>query len=108
MCTQDSASPTEAMRDAERVEAAHRRIRAPKTIKTKTVVGRSEGRADPMDIGNIQLKKPMPAEREKCMKEGRCLCCRKKGTHNQRLPKSQRELKEIENTQEIKTLRSPK
>ena len=78
MCTQDYASLTEAMRDAERMEAAHRRMRAPKTIKTKTAVGGSEGRADPMDIGNIQLKKLTPAEREKCMKEGRCLRCREK------------------------------
>ena len=79
MCIEDYENLTEAMRDAERIEEAHRRICAPKTIKTKTPRGGGEGGSDPIDIGNIQLKKLTPAEHEKCMKEGRCLRCREKG-----------------------------
>ena len=89
MCTQDYASLTEAMRDAERIEAAHRRIRSPKTIMTKTLRGGGEGGAEPMDIGNIQLKKLKPAEREQCMKEGRCPRCREKGHLARDCPKAQ-------------------
>ena len=89
MCTQDYASLTEAMRDAERIEAAHRRLRAPKLIKTKAPRGGGEGGIEPMDIGNIQLKKLTLAEREKCMKEGRCLRCREKGHLARNCPKAQ-------------------
>ena len=88
MCTQDYASLTEAMRDAERIEAAHRRIRVPKMIKHKASRGEGGGGPDPMDIGNIQLKKLTPAEREKCMKEGRCLRCREKGHLARDCPKA--------------------
>ena len=88
MCTQDYASLTEAMRDAERIEAAHLRVRGPKMIKIKTKRGGSEGGLDLMDIGNIQLKKRTLAERENCMKEGRCLRCREKGHLARDFPKA--------------------
>ena len=89
MCTQDYGSLTEAMRDTERIEAAHRRIRTPKALKIKPTRGESEGGGDPMDIGNIQLKKLTPAEREKCMKEGRFLRFRKKEHLAGNYPKAQ-------------------
>ena len=75
MCTQDYASLTEAMSDAKRIEAAHRRLRVPETIETKTIRREGEGDGEPTDIENNKLKKHTPAERKKCMKEGRCLLC---------------------------------
>ena len=66
------------VKDAEHIESAHRRISVTKPKKMRIPWGWTEGDAEPMDIGNILLKKLTPAAREKCMKVGRCLCCREK------------------------------
>ena len=34
---------------------------------------------DAMDVDTIRLKKLFPADRARCMREGLCFCCRKKG-----------------------------
>lgn len=91
LCTNEYDKLADAMRDAERVEAAHKRAGPPR--------GPGKGGASqppvPMDIGNVQvgvttIKKLTPAEREKCMKEGRCLRCREKGHMAKNCPKGQR------------------
>ena len=84
MCTKDYDNLTDAMRDAERIEAAHRRLKNHVSAKRQPVG--DSGRA-PMEIGNVELKKLTPAEREKCMKEGRCLRCREKGHLAKNCPK---------------------
>ena len=84
MCTKDYENLTDAMRDAERIEAAHRRLKNIAPARKSPMI--NEGRA-PMDIGNLELKKLTPAEREKCMKEGRCLRCREKGHLAKNCPK---------------------
>ena len=53
------------MRNAESVEAAYRRTRLPKALKSKSARDGSERGGEPMDIGNIELKKHAPAKREK-------------------------------------------
>ena len=87
LCTKEYTTLTDAMKDAERVEAAHRRLRT-KAPRNLTEVAQNE--PEPMELGNIQLKKLTPAEREKCMKEGRCLRCREKGHLAKNCPKGQR------------------
>ena len=92
MCTKDYNTLNEAMRDAERIEAAIRRTRGQpsnKSNKPSTPKPTNDG-AEPMEIGNIQLQKLTPAEREKCMKEGRCLRCREKGHIAKNCPKARR------------------
>ena len=101
MCTKDYTDITHAMRDAERIEAAHGRNKhigdhvahhseMPNTVHFPMLLEEDNGTAieadeanapDPMEIGNIRLKKLTPAEREQCRKEGRCFRCRRKG-HN--------------------------
>ncbi len=84
------------MRDAERVESAHSRI---KPSRDTCKPGSSAVRQGPvpMDIGNVQIhtvkrNKQTPAEREKCMKEGLCLRCREKGHMAKNCPKRPEEL----------------
>ena len=84
MCTRNYTSLLDAMRDAERIEAAHKRIR-PRELSTDR-----PDEVVPMDIGNVQLKKLTPEEREKCMREGLCLRCRQKGHIARNCPKGQR------------------
>ena len=75
MCTEDYENLTDAMRDAERVEEAHRRFKDITPVRKNPVANE---RRTPMDIGNLELKKLTPAESEKCMKEGHSLRCREK------------------------------
>ena len=86
LCTNDYKELQDAMRDAERVEAAHRRLGTSNKSLSKP---KNDGPA-PMEIGNIQLKKLTQEERDRCMKEGRCLRCREKGHIAKNCPKAQR------------------
>ena len=81
LCTKDYKELTEAMRDAERVEAAHRRAGGNTQPKSngKKPETTQKPQGDPMEIGNIQLRKLTQEEREDCMKKGLCLRCRQKG-----------------------------
>ena len=45
-----------------------------------------------MELGNVQLQKLFPEEREKCMKEGLCLRSREKGHMAKSCPKGRKEL----------------
>ena len=69
MFTQDHVSVTEAMRDVERIEAAHMRIRLSTKMKIKTEKVGSEERADTMEIENIQLKKLTPTGARRAFKK---------------------------------------
>ena len=101
MCTKDYNDITQAMRDAERIESAHGgakhrenyvahhspisdTVQLPmfsEAIEGTITEGTEANAPEPMDIGNIKLKKLTPVEREQCRKEGRCFRCRHKG-HN--------------------------
>ena len=91
LCTRDYNNLTDAMRDAERVESAHRRL-GPKSNGRSPIPQRNQGNGKhdgptPMDIGNVQIKKLTPAERDLCRKEGRCFRCREKGHMASKCPK---------------------
>ena len=91
LCTKEYTSLGELMRDAERVEMAHRRFGrvAPKFgISEKSGPSKSSEPV-PMDIGSVQLKKLSSAERDMCRKEGRCFRCREKGHMANKCPKGQ-------------------
>lgn len=86
LCTKEYRTLSDAMRDAERVESAHRRLgKPPKPSKDVN----DSPTPTPMDIGNIELKKLTPAERAQCRKEGRCFRCRQKGHLASKCPKGQ-------------------
>ena len=88
LCTRDYTELSEAMKDAERVESAHRRLN--KTSSSARVNFSNQTGPVPMEIGNITLKKLTAAEREQCRKEGRCFRCRQKGHTSRNCPKGQR------------------
>ncbi len=79
------------MRDAEGVEStvnsSHLTFWIPRLVALEKAAG-----IEPLDIGNIQLKKLTPEEHEKYMKEGQCLRYRTKRAHGKRLHKRPREL----------------
>ena len=89
LCTREYENLSDAMRDAERVESAHKRLGKPPR-PTNPHSGRPPRNDDvvPMDIGNVQLKKLTPAEREQCKKEGKCFRCRMKGNMAKNCPKA--------------------
>ncbi len=94
MCTNEYTKLADAMRDAERVESAHSRIKPSRDTFEPGTSAVRQGPV-PMDIGNVQihtvkLNKLTPAEREKCMKEGLCLRCREKGHMAKNRPKGRR------------------
>lgn len=90
LCTKDYKKLADAMRDAERIESAHRRggnlVRGDVARKTSEAVGKPT----PMDIGNVQLTKLTREERERCLREGLCLRCRQKGHMAKECPKGRR------------------
>ncbi len=91
LCTNEYEKLADAMRDAERVEAAHSRLQKTGKDTKKPANNRPEQQKPvPMDIGNVQLRKLTREERETCMKEGRCLRCREKGHMAKNCPKGQR------------------
>ena len=88
LCTKEYTRLADAMRDAERVESAHKRVTPPKGPKNNS--GQGNSNPVPMELGNVQIKKLTKEEREKCMKEGLCLRCRQKGHMAKDCPKGKR------------------
>ena len=82
------------MRDAERIESAYKRVVNPgRASKDMKKTDQNKPQPVPMDIGNIEIEKPQkltPEERERCMKEGLCLRCRKPGHIAKNCPKGHR------------------
>lgn len=82
------AELTEAMRDYECIEPAHRRAAPntgsqflkPKSLQRKpmnpTYRPQSSNRPKPMEMGNIHIGKLSKEERDECMKKGLCMRCR--------------------------------
>ena len=67
------------MKDAERIEYAHRRFGRPiRTTQEEHDNSKIDG-PTPMDIGNIGNKKLTDAERALYRKEGKCFRCGEKG-----------------------------
>ena len=90
LCTREYQRISDAMRDAKRVESAHKRLGAPpRKPGTQNPKPPQADTPVPMDIGNITLKKLTPAEREQCKKEGKCFRCRMKGHVAKNCPKAQ-------------------
>ena len=90
LCTREYANLNDAMRDAERVESAHKRLgKNPRSDPTPRPSQNPTPAPTPMDIGNVGLKKLTPAERDQCRKEGRCFRCRQKGHMASKCPKGQ-------------------
>ena len=90
LCTKEYANLSDFMRDAERVESAHKRYARPSPRPSASTTFTAPSRTSepvPMDIGNVSLKKLTPAEREMCRKEGRCFRCREKGHMANKCPK---------------------
>lgn len=91
LCTKDYGNLADAMKDAERVEAAHRRIGNPSKNRPDNKVSHNTvQKPTPMDIGNIQINRLSKEERIRCMKEGLCLRCREKGHMTRNCPKARR------------------
>ena len=92
LCTNEYTRLSDAMKDAERIESAYKRT------GNSTKAGRSSRNSEaskpiPMEIGNIQNRKPQkltPEERERCIKEGLCLRCRQPGHIAKNCPKGRR------------------
>ena len=87
LCTREYTSLNAAMRDAERVESAHRRVGNPMKSRRNDGLSINSDGPTPMEIGNLRIKKLTPAERQVCMKEGRCFRCREKGHTANKCPK---------------------
>ena len=91
LCTKDYSNLADAMRDAERVESAHRRAgSSPKIRIDQRNYTSASSKPTPMDIGNIQITKLTKEERARCFKEGLCLRCREKGRRAKNCPKARR------------------
>ena len=89
LCTKEYTRLSDAMKDAERTEAAHSRVNNSNEIYIKKTTGNNP-KPVPMDIGNIELKKLTEEERQRCMREGLCLRCRQKGHLAKACPKGRR------------------
>ena len=89
LCTRDYTKLADAMKDAERVESAHGRIRST-SIAVRTRSYTAAAMPEPMDLGNIRLKKLTAEERQVFMKQGRCLRCRGKAHMAKNCPEGQR------------------
>lgn len=94
LCTKEYTDLADAMRDAERVESAHKRVGSFRNGSSRSIPRQSPATTEsgpvPMDIGNIELKKLTKEERDRCMKEGLCLRCRQKGHLAKDCPKGRR------------------
>ncbi len=89
LCTKDYDDLTVLMRDAQRVESAHKRLGG-SYLKSYNSPS-AEKQNDPMEIGNIEIKKLTPEEREECFKKGLCLRCRQPGHIAKNCPKGKRD-----------------
>ena len=87
LCTREYTSLNTAMRDAERVESAHRRSGDPSRARKNASTLRSSDGLALIEMGNFRIKKITPAERQICMNEGRCFRCREKGHTANKYPK---------------------
>ena len=88
LCTREYENLGDAMKDAERVESAHKRLgKATKPVNPPSGKPPRNDGVVPMEIGNIQLQKLNPAEREQCKKEGKFFRCRMKGHMAKNCPK---------------------
>lgn len=90
LCTKDYKKLADAMRDAERIESAHRRGGTTPRAEPSRRAMELSNKPTPMEIGNIELKKLTPEERQRCIKEGLCLRCRQKGHIARDCPKGKR------------------
>ncbi len=91
LCTREYVSLSEAMKDAERVESAHRRSGKPQSFdfRGNRTVATNNSEPVPMDIGNLETKKLTQTEREICVKEGKCYRCREKSHIAKNCPKEE-------------------
>ena len=89
LCTNEYTRLADAMKDAERIESAHKRNATPRKFEGRPTIATS-ARPTPMEIGNIKLQKLTKEEREDCMKKGLCLRCRQKGHLAKHCPKGRR------------------
>ena len=99
ICTKKYTVLSNAMRDAERVESAHRWSGTMNRGQNHSLSNGSSAKQSsvrtPMAIGNFQTKnmelgKLTKEEREKCMREGLCLRCREKRHMARNCPKARR------------------
>ncbi len=90
LCTTEYTDLKSLMKHAELVESAHtgstRKKHQGSSQKQKP--SPSVSNPTPMDVGNIRLEKLSQQEREKCMREGRCLRCRQTGHFARDCPKN--------------------
>ena len=95
LCTKDYTEITEAMKDAESVEAAHKRTNTNTGLRNgvnnNNARNKSIDQAVPMEIGNTEVKKLTKEEREECLKKGLCLRCREPGHIARNCPKGKRD-----------------
>ena len=93
LCTKEYTDLSQLMKDAERVEAAHRGgMRNSKYYHQSTNEPPGSGASNgpvPMELGNVRLSKLTREEREKCLKDGLCLRCRQPGHFAKTCPKNQ-------------------
>lgn len=89
LCTKTYHTLEEIMTDALRVENAkrgrHQQHRNPRPSNPSSSFGPT-----PMDLSSTSVQKLTPDERERCMREGRCLRCREMGHMARDCPKGQR------------------
>jgi Retrotransposon gag protein len=79
LCTHNYTSLDELMNDAERVEAAKWRKYQASPSDQGVPRGTSNSTPSPMELGSVIVGKLTPEEREKCLRLGLCLRCRKPG-----------------------------
>jgi Retrotransposon gag protein len=79
LCTHNYTSLDELMNDAERVEAAKWRKYQHSPSDQGVPRGASNSIPTPMELGAVIVGKLTPEEREKCLRLGLCLRCRKPG-----------------------------
>lgn len=98
LCTNDYNELSEIMTDAQRIEAAHKRLGSLQTNSNFNFVNQSSSynnagtdQPTPMEIGNIELKKLTPEERDECIKKALCLRCRQPGHIAKNCPKGRRD-----------------
>lgn len=87
LCTKTYQRLEDLMTDALRVENAKRGRHQKARVNNGSS---SNSHVTPMELGSTSIQKLTPAEREKCLREGRCLRCRRTGHMARDCPKGQR------------------